>query len=563
MSKFHWLAFTALPVLPLLMGGCLAPPVETPVTTVTQTTPIRVNQNTQNAVDILFMVDNSSSMTAMQKQLQSHFADFLQVFEDLATQGTYADLHIGVVTSDFGAGDVANPGTGGCDASPGGQKGLMQPLPASYLNLQGCAAPTGVGTPYIEYSFVPGGTNNLPAGQTGVPGLNATFTCMASVGAEGCGFEHQLESVYSALHQTNALATGGAGPNGNFLRTDALLAIVFVTNEDDASSAPGADQFNPNKSFYGYYDTYRQTRWGVQCKQSGTYALTPYPSTLPLVGGNPMPIDLTTDGCEGAPDLVMTDIGLEFDISRYTTFFPTLKSNPQDVIMVGIDGPTSPYQIVLAQQNTGQGSVDASHPSATFVYCDTLNPKSDLTGCAVRLNHSCQNKADPAFFADPPVRLSAVINNGKTLSDEEPICGADLNSEPDYTTSLQKVGKLISSALAPGCIPAKLTDVANPDCSVLQVTTISGNTGATATQPIPQCNTNLTSNPTYQGPAGSTIPSLPCWVVQTKPQCAPTAPGGSPDGVGLTVERGGMAAPPNTKAEVSCSTIASGGDGGT
>ncbi len=65
---------------------------------------------------------------------------------------------------------------------------------------------------------------------------------MASVGALGCGFEHQLESVYAALNKTNALSNGN-GPNGDFLRADAVLAVVFVTNEDDASADPATRTF--------------------------------------------------------------------------------------------------------------------------------------------------------------------------------------------------------------------------------------------------------------------------------------------------------------------------------
>src|SRR5271154_7085378 len=103
--------------------ACLNPPVETPVTTVVQDTPVRVPQNEQNQIDVLFMVDNSPSMDAMQTELKARFSDFFQVFQDLATAGTYADLHIGVVTSDYGAGDTAG---GGCQASPGGQNGILQ-----------------------------------------------------------------------------------------------------------------------------------------------------------------------------------------------------------------------------------------------------------------------------------------------------------------------------------------------------------------------------------------------------------------------------------------------------
>ena len=46
-----------------------------------------------------------------------------------------------------------------------------------------------------------------------------------------------------------------------------MLAVVFVTNEDDGSAPPDSDVFDKNKAaLYGYEDSYsRQTRFAVQC----------------------------------------------------------------------------------------------------------------------------------------------------------------------------------------------------------------------------------------------------------------------------------------------------------
>ena len=68
----------------VLATACYGPPVQSPQTRITQETPIRVPQNAQNKVDILFMVDNSQSMDAMQTELRARFGDFLSVFDDLA-----------------------------------------------------------------------------------------------------------------------------------------------------------------------------------------------------------------------------------------------------------------------------------------------------------------------------------------------------------------------------------------------------------------------------------------------------------------------------------------------
>src|SRR5207253_1749095 len=70
-------------------------------------------------VDLLVMIDNSTSMDAMQTELRARFPQFLQVFHRLAATGTFIDLNLGVVTSDYGAGRSSG---GNCEPSPGGQR---------------------------------------------------------------------------------------------------------------------------------------------------------------------------------------------------------------------------------------------------------------------------------------------------------------------------------------------------------------------------------------------------------------------------------------------------------
>src|SRR4029450_3680869 len=110
---------------------------------------------------------------------------FLAVFDKLAREKQfYTDLHIGVVTSDYGAGPATRE-----RCKPLGHRGLLQDHAHDPTNT--CLGP--VSHPWISYVYGPGGasTNNLPATQS----LVDTFKCIASVGAVGCGFEHQLESV--------------------------------------------------------------------------------------------------------------------------------------------------------------------------------------------------------------------------------------------------------------------------------------------------------------------------------------------------------------------------------
>jgi hypothetical protein len=69
------------------------------------------------------------------------------------------------------------------------------------------------------------------------------FSCVAQLGVNGCGIEQQLESMWKALAPSSdrsfSGATGGQGDptgvNNGFVRPDAILAVIMVTDEEDCS----------------------------------------------------------------------------------------------------------------------------------------------------------------------------------------------------------------------------------------------------------------------------------------------------------------------------------------
>ncbi len=489
-----------LVALSALVAGCVSPPLEAPQPTTDQSTSFTYSQNPRNKVDVLFLIDNSSSMSAMSAELSARFDQFFEVFQDLSAAGTaQADLHVGVVTSDFGAGRGV---PGACDPSPGGQRGKLQAL--------GVAAPADClpprGANYIEYAFSADGKspNNLPPGQT----LLKTFTCMASVGTGGCGFEHQLESVYSALHDP-------IPENQGFVRPGALLAVVFLTNEDDASAPPDTDVFDSSLTAqYGIEDSYsRQTRFAIVCG--------PAPGTFPPYGDSGGPLA----NCRAAPNPDGMGPGKQYDISRYIDFFTRpasqggVKNHPNDVILVGIDAPSDPFQVILSNPQTpGQ---------QPYVACAPLDERSNPV-CAPVLQHSCQNPQNPAFFGDPAVRLNQVVA-AAAHHHWSSIC------DSDYTGALQDLAHLIGGEFGAGCVPAPLPDPDHADCVVEDVTLAAD--GSQTVTAVPQCD-----------PAA---PAFPCWRVEAKAACA----GDSPQGIGITIDRNGAPPPDDTDARVSCATL--------
>ena len=91
-------------------------------------------------VDILFLVDDSSSMRLSQDNLQRNFPVLMQALKN--QPGGLPNIHIAVISSDMGAGDGS---VAGCD-STGGKNGIFQYTP------RGTCAATGLlpGATYIS-----------------------------------------------------------------------------------------------------------------------------------------------------------------------------------------------------------------------------------------------------------------------------------------------------------------------------------------------------------------------------------------------------------------------------
>lgn len=140
-----------------------------------------VEQGTQYSADILFVVDDSGSMGNDQTKLANSFSTFI----DWLIQHTIS-FHIGVTTTDM---------------SSGGAAGAF------------------VGSPRIL--------------KNDTPNLVAEFNDNVHVGTGGSASEKGLDGAVAALTYPNI-----ANENAGFLRDDAKLFVVFVSDEEDQSTEP-------------------------------------------------------------------------------------------------------------------------------------------------------------------------------------------------------------------------------------------------------------------------------------------------------------------------------------
>ncbi len=411
----------ALPVL--LVGGCVPDGVDPAVQSRTSalTSAVEAGVDPGN-LDILFMIDNSSSMTELQMKMLDQDPGFMTVLQNL-TNGL-PNVHVAVVSSDMGA-----PGdsTSSIACTTVGDDGIFQSTPRG-----SCAATTLTGGATFISNV--GGVANY----TGT--LEGTFGCIAQLGDKGCGFEHQLSAVARALGADGALPPS---QNVGFLRANAVLAIVFLTNEDDCSaptntqlfslSSGGSNQQNIANAL-GPIANYRCNQWGHLCNDPASATPTAFISP-PL---NP-PAD--AQGIATAPTLTLancesndTVTGLLTPVATLVAGIRALKSDPDNQIVVGaIAPPVVPYTVAwippgnLPNTQPGELWPQLEH-SCGAVGGDDVNPLAT------------QNPTDGSF-GDPGVRVAQFVHAFGTNGIVTSIC------DPDYGAAFQLIANRIDAQL--------------------------------------------------------------------------------------------------------------------
>ncbi|MEX1367345.1 MAG: hypothetical protein AB1Z98_29730 [Nannocystaceae bacterium] len=159
------------------------------------------SSQTCEAVDFLFVIDDSESMADNQAKLVANYDAFVGGI--LATVERLETVHVGVVAT-----DAYEHNIGGCRDLGG----LVVRTGGANSSRESCG-------PYAEGHHY----------MTEADELDQTFRCAAQVGTDGSAAEAVLGAAIAAL--SPPLVEVGACNEG-FLRDDALLVLVIVTDED-------------------------------------------------------------------------------------------------------------------------------------------------------------------------------------------------------------------------------------------------------------------------------------------------------------------------------------------
>ena len=430
-----WLSLAAL--APALFA-CNARSVERPVLVPTITDKDLVALTVNRNVDLLFLIDDSSSMGKSQDNLRRNFPAFMTKLKNLP--GGLPNVHIAVVSSDMGV-----DGGSGCKEETN-KKGIFQ-----YTATGGCAA-TGLDANATFISDVNGARN-----YTG--NLEDVFTCIAALGEGGCGFERQFAAVARSLG-----ADGQAPPveNQGFLRSDAYLAIVMITNEDDCSASPGVPIYDGSNIHIsdplGPPINFRCNEYGHICDGVHPDRHAPNGDATATV---------TYNSCMSAED------GALLRVADVAAGIKHLKTDPDNQVMfAAISGLASPYTVHWKTTN--------GDPS----------PWPEMS-------HSCT--AADTSYADPSPRISQLVREFGSNGLQLDICGGE------FSSALARIADKIADRISKPCIEgtvAKKPGTNNDDCTV--VSSSPDSNGNVVEKPIAACSETGGVGPCWQLTAGDT-----------------------------------------------------------
>lgn len=211
-------------------------------------------------VDFLFIIDNSGSMADEQDNLTNSFPGFISGIQGALEQ--VDEYQVGVVTTDaYGPNDAAP----GCSV-----------LGGLVVQTGGSDSSNSVCGPYAE------GNNYM----TQVDDLATTFACAADTGTAGNGAERPMDAMTNVLTKVHG---GPGGCNEGYLRDDALLVLVIITDEYDGAGDPEGGGSHSQGDPGTWYDTVVASKLGIP---ENAVAL----GLLNYAGGPCPPADQVYDG---------------------------------------------------------------------------------------------------------------------------------------------------------------------------------------------------------------------------------------------------------------------------
>jgi hypothetical protein len=486
----------------------------------------------RRGVDLLVVMDNSGGTLGGQQNTRLA----VSMLRGNLSQGPdgLPDLHVGVVTTDLGAGGQPIPNcedadgddgrlwTGNC-VIPGGDAFLIDAWPrgcAITRNADGTCASHDCTDQHCAHAP----TTTLVEEMNGCPRCKNTddevfwnaFECISYVYVSGCGFEQPLEAMYRALddHPDNA----------GFLRDDAHLAVIVFTDEDDCSvrdphffdmSDTGLD------SELGPLTSFRCFEFGVRCDVDDRHVTGLWPHCAPREADDPK--------------------ALLYPIDRYVQFLRTLR--PDDHSVVVFAQPPEPEGVRVGMDLSGVpelGLVCSGTPAVRLrAFIDALYDPVDR---AWALSSSCSEPAPGHELAMQAMAQRILNALGDPCAPRPPRGCTDIAA----AFGLPGDGQPCNDACVPRCTVEETTDPGTPAEASYPVD------ACLEVCPDGPCPGNTDATQAYAAghplPLDPALPVAQCWHFTHDEACTAAR------GAKLTLARR-AAPPPRTVTRATCDAV--------
>jgi hypothetical protein len=426
-------------VLLVTLWACASHPLTQPVPEPVQETDSQITIVPMRHLDLIFMIDNSPSMAPKQEKLKAQFPKLIDALRDPG-DNSLPDLRIAILDSDLGAGVSSNCG----GKQNYGDKGQFQMRDTSACGVNANAR-------WLEY------TKGQPVNFTG--DVSQVFGCVAGqLGTMGCGFEHQLGAVEWAFFLDDNKS------QLDFIRPEAYLGIVFLTDEDDCTAPPNTGMYTSNV---------RTESWSLRCA-TRAHECANAQLDFPMTGAVSVPyascqarMDATCDASQVDTAVATACNPLE-NIATLASAVKQIKGGGSDadekILVAGIYGTpragdtTTPiYKIDKAPDPT-PGVPDGSTVWDYWPICyDPAYPPAS----------SGYDKTAADHGATGGLRIDAFLNEFPADSRlAYSIC------ESDFGPAMAGIGKALFNKMGRLCVPFKLVDVGDEpglqaDCRVV------------------------------------------------------------------------------------------------
>jgi hypothetical protein len=424
LRRIRWGALVAV----LLVGAwaCISHPLTQPRPQPVQESDAQVTIVPMRHLDLLFMVDNSPSMKPKQDKMKAQFPRLIEALRD-RDDGSLPDLRVAILDSDVGAGRS----TSACAERPNGDLGIFQMRDGA-----GCGA--NPDAKWLEFN------KGQAVNYTG--DLSTVFGCLATnLGVGGCGFEHQLSVFEWAFY------LGSNESQKAFLRPEAYLGVVILTDEDDCSAPSDTSMYNTNQ---------RAEAWSLRCATRG-HECDDTSLAYPTTG----PISVPYASCRARMDASCDTANVDTSVATTCNPLVSIKELASAIKQLKSDDPALAEEKILVAGIYGrQRDGDTSVPAYKIDLTPDPNKPDDPNAKVWDYWPICYDpdfppsgsgfdKTAAEHGATGGLRLDAFLaqfpeKNRRAYS----IC------ERDFGPAMQGIGEALDTLMGDLCVPYKLVD---------------------------------------------------------------------------------------------------------